>query len=83
MGNSQGSNKVEYETFDKNIYDYNSYNWIPSYPCYKDTYVEDETIDESQFKEICDMRMKIPNIPGDDKNGLQVIKIMSTSRLIL
>ena len=78
MGNLNSSDRIEYDTFDKNIYDYNSYNWIPNYPSYRDTYVDDETIDSSQFKDICDMRMKIPNIPEDDKQGLHVIKIINT-----
>lgn len=79
MGNNQSNtNAIEYETFDKNIYDYTSYNWIPSYPSQRDTYIDDDNIDTSKFKDICDMRKKIPSIPGDDKFGLQVIKICST-----
>ena len=78
MGNTGSTQKLEYESFDKNIYDYTSYNWIPSYPCYKDTYVEDENIDIDQFKDICDMRKKIPSIPGEDNQGHQVIKVIST-----
>ena len=78
MGNNNSTNKVEYETFNKNIYDYSSYNWIPSYPSHRDTYVDDDNIDTTKFKDICDMRKKIPSIPGDDKFGLQVIKICST-----